>query len=85
MKRIIHDWSDAFVTKILRQLRGAAGKNTRLLAIDRIIPYTCPIPENDPSMQVPGIIKSNFPPPVTIAFSDNASFKSSVLVRHIAR
>lgn len=80
MKRITHDWSDAYATKILQQLRDAAGAHTRLVSIDRIVPYTCPIPEDNAIMHVPGIIKPNFPPPVTIAFADNASFKASVLM-----
>ncbi len=81
MKRITHDWSDANVKKILQHLRDAAGTNTRLVSADRIVPYSCPIPEGHVATQISGIIKPSFPPPVTVAFSDNLAYKASVLVR----
>lgn len=41
IKSIIHDWSDDEALKILKQLRGAAGPQSRLFAMDKIVPYTC--------------------------------------------
>lgn len=76
----MHDWSDSNVKKILRQLRDAAGDKTRLVVMDRIVPYTCPVPEGHAIAKVPGVIQPHFPPPVTIASADNPSFKASVLV-----
>lgn len=41
MKSIVHDWSDEVALTILRHLREAAGPNTRLYSMDKIVPYTC--------------------------------------------
>ncbi|KLO09769.1 O-methyltransferase, partial [Schizopora paradoxa] len=80
LKYITHDWSDTYVKKILRHLRDAAGPKTRLVVMDRIVPYTCPVPEGHVLEQISGVIQPQYPPPVTIAFSDNLSFKASVLM-----
>ncbi|KLO13130.1 O-methyltransferase [Schizopora paradoxa] len=80
LKYITHDWSDMYVKKILSQLREAAGDKTRLVVMERIVPYTCPLPEGHVVAKVPGVIQPQFPPPVTIAFADNASFKASALM-----
>ena len=43
VKSIVHDWSDEQALSILQKLRDAAGPATLLFAMDKIIPYTCPI------------------------------------------
>ncbi|KIL66630.1 hypothetical protein M378DRAFT_160640, partial [Amanita muscaria Koide BX008] len=41
MKHIVHDWSDEYSAKILKQLRGSATPNTKLICLEAIIPYGC--------------------------------------------
>ncbi|KAJ7513135.1 S-adenosyl-L-methionine-dependent methyltransferase [Mycena galericulata] len=41
LRMILHDWSNDYCVKILRQLRAAADNSTKLLIIDNIISYAC--------------------------------------------
>ena len=41
LKHIVHDWSDEYSTKILKQLRHAADPGTRLICLEAILPYGC--------------------------------------------
>ncbi|EJD51352.1 S-adenosyl-L-methionine-dependent methyltransferase [Auricularia subglabra TFB-10046 SS5] len=41
LRFILHDWSDSSAVRILRKLREAASQTTRLVIIERIIPYAC--------------------------------------------
>ncbi|KAI0828552.1 S-adenosyl-L-methionine-dependent methyltransferase [Trametes gibbosa] len=41
LRVITHDWPDEFVTKILLNLRLAAGPGTKLLLADHILPHAC--------------------------------------------
>ncbi len=41
LKQVLHDWSDAYASTILTELRKAASKDTRLVVIDNIISYAC--------------------------------------------
>ncbi|KAI5117485.1 hypothetical protein M0805_009548 [Coniferiporia weirii] len=41
LRQIVHDWSDKYVTKLLRRLRDAAGPSTKLVIVDSIIDYAC--------------------------------------------
>ncbi|EIW56069.1 S-adenosyl-L-methionine-dependent methyltransferase [Trametes versicolor FP-101664 SS1] len=41
LRVITHDWPDTFVTKILLNLRLAAGPDTKLLLADHILPLAC--------------------------------------------
>lgn len=43
---IIHDWSDKYAVKLLKNLRAAAGPNTKLVLIDSIVNYACEAPNN---------------------------------------
>ncbi|KLO09400.1 S-adenosyl-L-methionine-dependent methyltransferase [Schizopora paradoxa] len=45
MKSIIHDWPDDDALTILRHLRDAAGPNTKLFTMDKVVPYTCDTPD----------------------------------------
>jgi orsellinic acid C2-O-methyltransferase len=38
MKYILHDWDDERVLRILKNVRSAAGNQSRLIAIEQIIP-----------------------------------------------
>ncbi|KAI5119663.1 hypothetical protein M0805_007754 [Coniferiporia weirii] len=44
MRTVLHDWSDKYSIKILRNLRAAAGAQTRLVLVDSIIDYACAAP-----------------------------------------
>ncbi|THH07842.1 hypothetical protein EW145_g3108 [Phellinidium pouzarii] len=44
MRTILHDWSDKYSIKILRNLRAAAGPETKLVLVDSIIDYACDAP-----------------------------------------
>ena len=41
LKNVLHDWSDKYSLKILKQLRDAAAPDTKLVVLEMIIPYTC--------------------------------------------
>ncbi|KAF8350308.1 S-adenosyl-L-methionine-dependent methyltransferase [Amanita rubescens] len=41
VKSIMHDWSDKYASKILKQLRDAATPSTKLFIIEFILPYAC--------------------------------------------
>lgn len=56
LKQITHDWSDKYVTRILRRLRDASTATTKLVLIDCIIPHSCSAVEVD----IPG---ANSPAP----------------------
>jgi hypothetical protein len=38
---VLHDWSDKYSLKILKQLRGAASPGTKLVILEMIMRYTC--------------------------------------------
>lgn len=66
MKSIIHDWADSDSKKILTQLRKAAGKNTKLVLAESIIPYTSRMSEEaaDIKGRVPGSVHKQAPAPL---------------------
>jgi len=66
MKHILHDWSDVYAKKILRQLREAAGPHTKLFVMEKVPPYTCPISSENDNITVPGFVRYEVPPPLSI-------------------
>lgn len=52
MRFIIHDWADSYAAKIMRALRDAAAPTTRLMVIERLVPYACPVDEG--ALGIPG-------------------------------
>jgi len=56
LKQITHNWSDRYVTRILRRLRDAAAPTTTLVIVDPIIVHPCPAPPST----IPG---ANLPAP----------------------
>ena len=38
---MLHDWSDKYSLKILKQLRDAATLGTKLVVLEMIMPYAC--------------------------------------------
>lgn len=41
MKNVLHDWSDKYGSKILKQLRDSAAPDTKLVCLELIVPYAC--------------------------------------------
>ncbi|KLO13212.1 S-adenosyl-L-methionine-dependent methyltransferase [Schizopora paradoxa] len=80
LKHITHDWADSYVKTILQQLREAAGPDTKLVVMDRIIPFACPIPEEHTVAKIPGLLNPQLPWPLTVAGPDQLSTKTSVLM-----
>jgi len=62
LRFITHGWPDEQLLEILKHLRAAASPATKLLIVDPIVPYTCPIlePSSTPGGAIPGGI---LPPP----------------------
>jgi hypothetical protein len=52
MRYITHDWPDAYVKKILQQLRVSAQSLTTLILCDYLVPYAAP--SNDLFSGIPG-------------------------------
>ncbi|KIK63299.1 hypothetical protein GYMLUDRAFT_222394 [Collybiopsis luxurians FD-317 M1] len=46
VKHVLHNWSDASCVKILKRLRDASSKSTRLVIMDSAMPYVCRAPRN---------------------------------------
>ncbi|KAE9386492.1 S-adenosyl-L-methionine-dependent methyltransferase [Gymnopus androsaceus JB14] len=46
LRFITHDWPTPEGIKILKQLRASSLDDTRLMLVDQIVPYACPIPED---------------------------------------
>ncbi|KAF8313565.1 S-adenosyl-L-methionine-dependent methyltransferase [Amanita rubescens] len=47
IKNVLHDWSDEYSLKILKQLRDAATPNTKLICMEMMVPYACHESETD--------------------------------------
>ena len=41
MRQVLHDWSDVHSVSILRQLRDAAGPDTKLVIAENVMEYAC--------------------------------------------
>ncbi len=85
-KYVIHDWSNKYSLEILKRLREAAAPHTKLVLLDKIIPYMCPlsaIEESANEILVPGFLKPDVPEPI-IQMS-GTSHMSSVVVRTYCR
>ena len=86
MKHILHDWSDPYVSKILRELRKAASPNSRLYVMDKVLPYTCPPSDLEEREQLPGMEKIELPEPLTVVSGgDGFQYMLSVLVSHVSK
>ena len=55
LRQVIHDWSDKYAIKILKQLRLAAGPHTKLLIIDCVVEYACDTPHLGQSSSSPSV------------------------------
>ncbi|EJD34093.1 S-adenosyl-L-methionine-dependent methyltransferase [Auricularia subglabra TFB-10046 SS5] len=54
LRFIVHDWADSYAAKILRRLREAAAPTTKLMLIERIIPYACKANDAEYRKSIPG-------------------------------
>ncbi|TFK81372.1 hypothetical protein K466DRAFT_502247 [Polyporus arcularius HHB13444] len=64
LRVVTHDWPDAFVTKILLNLRRAATPDTKLLIADHILPHACYDEDEDAASEedpLPGMVRSLAP------------------------
>ena len=70
MRAVVHDWSDTFADKILKRLREAAQPHTRLLCVEKIIPYACKVDKNREISGdgIPGTIETQVPEPLPANF-----------------
>ena len=41
LRQILHDWPDKYCLQILRHLREAATRDTRLMIVDNLVSYAC--------------------------------------------
>ncbi|KLO06094.1 S-adenosyl-L-methionine-dependent methyltransferase [Schizopora paradoxa] len=64
LKFIIHDWSNKYSEIILCRLREAAGPHSRLVIVDKVIPYICSPSESNDEFSIPGILKPDLPAPI---------------------
>ncbi|KAF5312469.1 hypothetical protein D9619_003732 [Psilocybe cf. subviscida] len=64
LKHIIHNWPDAYASKILMRLREAAQKDTKLILIDNLVSFACRDPTNDNGSGIPGAIPKEAPNPL---------------------
>ena len=67
IKKILHDWSDPYCTKILTELRKAAREDTKLLVVDNIVAPVC----HDPTFEgrtIPGASIKDAPSPLLANF-----------------
>ncbi|KAA1478000.1 S-adenosyl-L-methionine-dependent methyltransferase [Dentipellis sp. KUC8613] len=75
LKQITHDWSDAHARTILRHLRAAAGRETRLVLVDTVMGYACRVPDvggeqgkGEEGEEVPGARPVEAPAPLLANF-----------------
>ncbi|KAJ7473007.1 S-adenosyl-L-methionine-dependent methyltransferase [Mycena galericulata] len=61
LRMIIHDWSDEYCAKTLRNLRAVADESTKLLIIDNIVSYAC---SENLSKEIPGAERPLPPAPL---------------------
>lgn len=64
----MHDWSDAYATKILTELRKVAQPDTQLVIIDTIVAYACHDPTYDDNESIPGAACKDAPAPLLANF-----------------
>ncbi|KAI0685289.1 S-adenosyl-L-methionine-dependent methyltransferase [Cytidiella melzeri] len=72
MGQILHDWSDEYCLKILRQLRAAAGPGTKLVVSDNVLGYACE--EADSVKGIPGGAWPPAPAPLLPNYGSAAAF-----------
>lgn len=64
LRQILHDWSDEYCTKILKNLRAAASPGTKLVLMESITPFACHDPSADEGRDIPGAVPREAPAPL---------------------
>ena len=64
LKQILHDWSDEYCSKILKNLRNAANPTTRLVFMESIVSLSCHDPSADHGQGLPGEVPREAPRPL---------------------
>ncbi|KAJ3517445.1 hypothetical protein NLJ89_g507 [Agrocybe chaxingu] len=64
VKQIMHDWSDEYCSKILKQLRAAAAPKTKLVMMESVMPFACHDPSADGGRGIPGSVPREAPAPL---------------------
>lgn len=85
LKQILHDWSDSYAITILKQLRVAATPNTKLVAMESIVPYACRDPRTVDKDGIPGAVPHEAPEPLLANFGpiNDMQYNSDFTVRNI--
>ncbi|KAJ6469006.1 O-methyltransferase [Mycena vitilis] len=60
LRLVVHDWSDAYASKILKRLRDAAQTSTKLIVIENVVPLVCG--EDQSFKHIPGAVPTALPP-----------------------
>lgn len=85
IKNILHDWSDAYASIILTELRKSASKDTKLVIIDNIMSYACHDSSlDDEDGDIAGAAARDAPAPLLANFgaASEASYILDMLVRY---
>ncbi|EJD48887.1 S-adenosyl-L-methionine-dependent methyltransferase [Auricularia subglabra TFB-10046 SS5] len=77
LRNILHNWPDAYITRVLRHLRDSATPETKLLIVDRILPYATPGTSCDTS-GIQGVETRAAPPPLLANFGRATSIVSAL-------
>ncbi|KAF8886253.1 S-adenosyl-L-methionine-dependent methyltransferase [Gymnopilus junonius] len=64
LKQILHDWSDEYCTKILKNLWAAASPSTKLVIMENIMPFACHDPSADRGQGIAGAVPREAPAPL---------------------
>lgn len=64
LKQILHDWPDAYASRILVRLRDVARKDTKLVLIENLIPLACHDHGSDDGEGIPGAVPKEAPKPL---------------------
>jgi hypothetical protein len=62
LRFILHDWPDVEAITILQQLRPALGPNSKIILLEQIVPYTCPVEDKTLTGEIPEVLHGNCPP-----------------------
>lgn len=64
LKHILHDWPDAYASKILVRLREVASSDTKLIINDNLVSFACHDPSGDDIKGIPGAVPKEAPKPL---------------------
>ena len=62
LQQALHDWSDEYCTTILRKLRDAADSSSKLIVVDKLVPFA--VRGFQHSEDIPGLVKDQLPEPL---------------------